>query len=319
LIFLGCVFLFSMIAELISHHKPLLIYYQHQLYFPLFFDYPETTFGGFLYSNTDYKDPFIIAQLQKESNWVIYPLNSFSHDTLNYTHPAPAPAAPSIYHYLGTDDHGRDILARLIYAVRTSLIFAFALAIINTVIGVVMGAIQGYFGGKVDLYMQRFLEIWGAFPELYLWMILVSIFKPSLGLLLVLLSLSAWMGVSEYMRLEFLKHKQMDYIKSAKILGLSSLQIIWRHILPNVAVPIIVWFPFRVISGLLALTALDFLGLGMGTQTPSLGELLSQSKNNLEAWWILLPTLFLITSISLALTFIAEGLQYIFALKKAKS
>lgn len=316
LCFLGLILILSLCAELISNDKPFVVYYQQHFYFPLFKDYAETTFGGFLNSPADYQDPTIIKAFAKNGNWAIYPFNHFSYDGLNLLYPSPAPAAPSAFHLLGTDDHGRDIFARLIYAIRTSLFFAIALAVINTVLGVLIGAIQGYFGGKIDLYMQRFLEIWGSFPELYLWMILVSIFQPSLGLLLILLSLSSWIGIADYMRLEFLKHKQMDYIKSANILGLSNRQIITRHILPNVAVPIIVWFPFRVVAGLLALTALDFLGLGLGHQTPSLGELLAQSKNNLEAWWILLPTLLTITSISLALTFVAEGLQKIFALKK---
>ncbi len=312
------IFVFSLGAECLSHDRPWFFKYQNDWYFPIMKNYPETTFGGQFYTPTDYKDPWMQHILHTQASYVVFPPNPFHHDTLDYLNPESAPAAPSKYHLLGTDDHGRDVLARLIYSVRISLVFALILAVINTFIGVVMGALQGYIGGKFDLYTQRFLEIWGGFPELYLWIILASLFTPSIGLLLFLLCLSSWIGIADYMRVEFLKTRQMDYVKSAKIMGIPPVTIMRRHILPNVMVPMITMFPFRVSGGILALTALDFLGFGLPSDIPTLGELLSQSKNNLDAWWLMSATIGAITLLGLCLTFIGDGLRQAFALNQNK-
>jgi microcin C transport system permease protein len=272
-------------------------------------DYPERTFGGDFPTPADYLDPFIRDRITTGDNWAIYPLNPYGPKTLNYFASRPNPAIPSSENFLGTDDRGRDLLAQLIYGFRVSVLFALALTAIGTLLGVVTGAVQGYFGGKTDLAFQRFIEIWGSMPELYLLIIFSAVFAPSVALLLVLLSLFGWMGLSDYVRAEFLRNRQMDYVRAARALGVGNLRIMTRHILPNSMTPVVTFLPFRMSAAILALTSLDFLGLGVPPGTPSLGELLSQGKANIDAWWISLSTFGVLVTTLLLLTFMGDALR----------
>jgi microcin C transport system permease protein len=302
-------FVMSLMAELISNDRPLVARYDGRLVFPLVHDYAETAFGGDFDSPADYLDPFIKQQLEKDGNWAIYPLNTYRYDTLNYFAKSPNPAPPSADNWLGTDDRGRDVLARLLYGFRVSILFGLALTVTGVILGVVTGAIQGYFAGRTDLFFQRFMEIWGAMPELYLLIIFASIFEPSVLLLLLLLSLFGWMGLSDYVRADFLRNRNLDYVQAARAMGLSNGQIIRRHVLPNSLTPVVTFLPFRMSGAILALTSLDFLGLGVPPSTPSLGELLAQGKNNLDAWWIALSTFMVLTVTLLLLTNIGDALR----------
>ncbi len=306
---LAVLFGLSLCAELLSNDKPILVRYAGEFYVPLLATYPENTFGGDFVTPTDYLDPFIAERLGKDGNWALYPPNRYRFDTLNYFAPSPNPAAPSAENWLGTDDRGRDVLARLIYGFRISLLFGLALTGIGMAVGVLTGALQGYLGGRTDLGFQRFIEIWGSLPELYLLIIFASIFEPGIGIVLLLLSLFGWMGLSDYVRAEFLRNRNLEYVMAARALGLSSPQIMWRHILPNSLTPVIAFLPFRMSGAILALTSLDFLGLGVPPTTPSLGELLAQGKNNLDAWWISLTTFIVLVSTLMLLIFIGEGLR----------
>ncbi len=299
----------SLFAEVISNDKPLVVRYEGQTYFPLFNSYPETTFGGDFRTPTDFLDPFIKQQLTKGNNWAIYPPNPYGAKTLNYFAKEPNPSRPTRDNLLGTDDRGRDMLAQLIYGFRLSVLFALGLTTIGVLIGVVTGAIQGFFAGKTDLAFQRFIEIWDSMPELYLLIIFSAIFAPSVALLLILLSLFGWMGLSQYVRAEFLRNRQMDYVRAARALGVGNGRIMWQHILPNSMTPVITFLPFRMSAAILALTSLDFLGLGVPPGTPSLGELLSQGKNNIDAWWISLSTFAVLVSTLLLLTFMGDALR----------
>lgn len=303
----------SLCAEVLSNDKPLIVHYKDAksdgYYFPLVKDYPEKLFGGDFETPTDYLDPFIQNKLSKNGNRVIYPINRYGANTLNYVSPAPNPAAPSSANWLGTDEKGRDLLAQLIYGFRVSVLFALALTVIGVVLGVITGAIQGFYGGKLDLGFQRFIEIWGAMPELYLLIIFSAVFSPSLALLLILLSLFGWMGLSDYVRAEFLRNRQMDYVRAARALGVGNWHIITRHVLPNSMTPVVTFLPFRMSGAILALTSLDFLGLGVPPGTPSLGELLAQGKNNIDAWWISLSTFGVLVVTLLLLTFMGDALR----------
>ena len=302
-------FVMSLCAELLSNDKPLIARYQGHWYAPIVQTLPETTFGGDFSTPTDFLDPFIQKQFAQPGNWAVYPINPYHHSTLNYFAKEPNPAPPSKDNWLGTDDRGRDLMARLLYGFRISVLFALALTLFGTVLGVLTGALQGFFGGITDLTMQRFIEIWGAMPELYLLIIFSAVFDPSITLLLVLLGLFGWMGLSDYVRAEFLRNKQLDYVRSARALGLSNSQIIWRHVLPNSLTPVVTFLPFRMSGAILALTSLDFLGLGVPPGTPSLGELLSQGKNNIDAWWISLFTFAVLVVTLMSLTFMGDALR----------
>ena len=299
----------SLCAEVVSNDKPLVVRYEGQTYFPLWKDYPETVFGGDFDTPTDYLDPFIQQQLQTGSNWALFPLNRYGSKTINYFAEAPNPAPPSVANWLGTDDRGRDLLAQLLYGFRVSVLFALALTAVGVVLGVIAGAVQGFFGGKTDLVFQRFIEIWGSMPELYLLIIFSAVLAPSISLLLVLLSLFGWMGLSDYVRAEFLRNRQLDYVKAARALGVPNGQIIVRHILPNSLTPVVTFLPFRMSASILALTSLDFLGLGVPPGTPSLGELLNQGKNSIDAWWISLGTFAVLVMTLLLLTFMGDALR----------
>jgi microcin C transport system permease protein len=301
--------LLSLAAELVSNDRPLVLRYKGQLYFPLVHDYSEKTFGGDFETTADYLDPFIQAQFAKDGNWVLYAPNRYGSKTLNYFAKFPNPSGPSGDNWLGTDDRGRDLLAQLLYGFRVSVLFALALTAVSVVVGVATGALQGYLGGKTDLVFQRFIEIWSSMPYLYMLIIFSAIFTPSISLLLVLLSLFGWMGLSDYTRAEFLRNRQMDYVRSARALGVSDVQIIWRHILPNSLTPVVSFLPFQMSASILTLTSLDFLGLGVPPGTPSLGELLSQGKNNIDAWWISLSTFVVLVVTLMLLTFMGDALR----------
>lgn len=301
--------LVSLCAELVSNDKPLIVRYEGQTYFPMLRDYSEKTFGGDFDTPTDYLDPFIQQRLSADGNWAIYTLNRYGPNTLNYFAKSPNPSAPTADNWLGTDDRGRDLLAQLLYGFRVSVLFGLALTATGVVLGVVTGAIQGFFGGKTDLAFQRFIEIWGSMPELYLLIIFSAVFAPSIALLLILLSLFGWMGLSDYVRAEFLRNRQLDYVKAARALGVGNWHIIWRHILPNSLTPVVTFLPFRMSAAILALTSLDFLGLGVPPGTPSLGELLSQGKNSIDAWWISLSTFAVLVVTLLLLTFMGDALR----------
>jgi len=303
------VFILSLFAEFISNDKPLVVQYQNEYYFPVFYFYKETDFGGDFETEADYKDGYVRKLLTENGNWMFESLNPFSYTTINYDSDLANPAPPSDFNILGTDDRGRDVLARLIYGFRLSILFAISLTIVGTLIGILAGMIQGYFGGRTDLLFQRFIEIWGSMPELYLLIIFASIFQPNVWLLIILLSMFGWMGLSDYVRAEFLKGRNLDYVKSARALGLGNAGIMFKHLLPNSLTPVITFLPFRISGAILALTSLDYLGLGVPADTPSLGELLSQGKENISAWWLSLSTFGVLVGALMMLIFIGEALR----------
>jgi len=312
LILFGILFILSLLAEVISNDKPFLVHYQGSYYLPLLKKYSETVFGGDFETETDYRDSYILEKLTSNGNTVYFPPNPHSYNSINLELSQPVPSPPSDKNFLGTDDRGRDVLARLIYGFRLSVLFGFALTLVGTVLGIIAGAVQGYFGGRIDLVFQRFIEIWGSMPELYLLIIFASIFKPSVLLLLILLSMFGWMGLSDYVRAEFLKGRNMEYVKAAKALGVGNMTIMYRHLLPNGMTPVITFLPFRMSGAILALTSLDFLGLGVPPSTPSLGELLAQGKANIDAWWLSLSTFVVLVGTLILLIFIGEALREAF-------
>jgi microcin C transport system permease protein len=307
----------SLCAELIANDKPLVVRYDGHFYFPIVKNQPETVFGGDFATPTDFLDPDIRRNITSDGNWAIYPLIKYSYETLNYFAPSPNPAPPSWQNWLGTDDRGRDVLSRLIYGFRLSILFGLALTIVGVTVGVITGSLMGFFGGKFDLISQRLIEIWSAMPELYLLIIFASIFHPSVLLLILLLAAFGWMGLSDYVRAEFFRNRALEYVRAARALGLTNVQIMWRHILPNSLTPVITFLPFRMSAAILSLTSLDFLGLGVPPGTPSLGELLSQGKGNLDAWWISLSTFVVLVSTLLLLTFMGEALRDAYDSRKA--
>jgi microcin C transport system permease protein len=309
----------SLLGEFVANDRPLIVRYEGTFYFPIFKDYAETTFGGDFPTPTDFHDPQIKANLNAGHNWAVFPIVQYSHQSLNYFSKEPNPAPPSLDNILGTDDRGRDVFARLLYGFRLSILFGLALTFVGVSIGVLFGALMGYFGGKTDLLGQRFIEIWGSMPELYLLIIFASIFSPSIWLLIILLSLFGWMGLSDYVRVEFFRNRSLEYVRAARALGLTDQQIMWRHILPNSLVPVITFLPFRMSAAILSLTSLDFLGLGVPPDTPSLGELLSQGKSNLDAWWISLATFVVLVGTLLLLTFMGEALRNAFDTRRGSS
>jgi microcin C transport system permease protein len=313
----GAMLVLSTFAELLSNDRPIVANVGGQWFMPMFNNPSEKVLGGDFGTGTDWKDPFITELLAKPGNWAFTTLNPHSATSTDYFNPVMPPSAPDARNWLGTDTVGRDMLARLLYGFRVSIWFALALTFTGTVIGIAAGALQGYFGGRVDLILQRFIEIWGSVPELYLLIIFASIFEPSLLLLLVLLSLWGWMGLSDYVRAEFLRNRSLDYVRAARALGLGNRQIIWRHLLPNSMTPVITFLPFRMSGAILALTSLDFLGLGVPSTVPSLGELLKQGKNSLDAWWIIVPTFVLLVLTMLLLTFIGDALRDAFDTRKS--
>ena len=306
----------STFAELFSNDRPLVASYEGNLYFPLFRNRPETTFGGDFSTPTEWGDPLIRRQFEKPGNWAAFTINHFGAEALDYFSQAPDPAAPGGEHWLGTDQSGRDVVARLLYGFRISIYFGLALTFVATLLGIIVGAVQGYFGGRIDLGTQRVIEIWNAVPELYILIILASIFDPSLLLLLGVFALFGWISLSDYVRAEFLRNRNLEFVKAARAMGLSNWQIIRRHVLPNSMTPVITFLPFRMSAAILFLTSLDFLGLGVPT-LPSLGDMLRQGKENLDAWWISMPTFATLVLTLLLLTFVGDALRDAFDTRKS--
>lgn len=316
LIFMAMLVL-SLFSEVLSNDKPLVARYSGELHFPLINNPAEVRFGGDFLTPTDWSDPFIAGQFAKSGNWMVRPPNRHSATSIEYFAKPPNPAPPNRSNWLGTDGLGRDMVARLLYGFRVSVLFALALTAIGVVIGLATGAIQGYFGGRLDLTTQRLIEIWNSIPELYLLIIFASIFQPSILLLLILLSLFGWVGLSDYTRAEFFRNRSLEFVKAARALGLSNWQIIWRHVLPNSLTPAITFLPFRMSAAVLSLVALDFLGLGVPPDVPSLGDLVRQGKANLDAWWIIFPTFAVLVVTMLLLTFIGDALRDAFDTRKS--
>ena len=309
LVLFSVLFGLSLLAEVLSNDRPLVVRYEGEWYFPVVQTLPETTFGGDFVSPTDYLDPQIQENLQKGDNFALFPLNRYHHSTINYFAKEPSPSPPSADNVLGTDDRGRDLVARLLYGFRLSVVFALIVTVICTAFGVLYGAVQGYLAGWTDIGMERFKEIWGAMPQLYMLIIFASLFSASVSLLIILISIFGWLGIAAYIRAEFLKNRTLDYVRAARALGQSDRKIMWRHILPNSLTPVITLVPFEMAAAIGALTSLDFLGLGVPPGTPSLGELLSQGKNNLDAWWISLSTFFVLVTMLLLLILIGDALR----------
>jgi microcin C transport system permease protein len=314
IIFVALFFL-TLFAEFIASDKPLILKFEDKFYFPAFRSYNESEFGGVLETEADYRDKSV-QNLIEEKGWMIFPPIPFSYDTINYEIKTPAPSKPNLQNLLGTDDNGRDVLARIIYGIRISLIFGLVLTFFSAAVGIFMGAIQGYFGGLTDLILQRFIEIWSSMPVLFLLIILSSIIEPSFTALLLLMLLFSLMSLVSYVRAEFLRLRNFDFVRASKALGASNSRIIFHHILPNAAPIIISNIPFLLSASIITLTSLDFLGLGMPIGSPSLGELLAQGKNNINAYWLGLTGFITITIILTLLVFISEAIRDAFDTRK---
>ncbi|MFD1626694.1 ABC transporter permease [Azospirillum griseum] len=308
-------FTLSLGAEFIANDKPLVVRYDNALYWPVFTAYPETTFGGEFATETDYRDPFV-RELIAAKGWMVWAPIRYSYRTINYNLPVPAPAPPSADNWLGTDDQGRDVVARLIYGFRISVLFGLTLTLFSSVIGVMAGAVQGYFGGLTDLLFQRFIEIWQGLPTLFLLIILASVVTPTFWWLLGLLLLFSWTALVHVVRAEFLRARNLDYVRAARALGASDVTIMVRHVLPNAMVATLTFMPFILNGSITTLTALDFLGFGLPPGSPSLGELLAQGKANLQAPWLGL-TAFIVLALTLSLLiFIGEAVRDAFDPRK---
>ncbi|NCI78787.1 ABC transporter permease [Acinetobacter kanungonis] len=305
-ILFSLIFVLSLGANLIANEKPLLVKYQQALYFPVFKAYPETTFGGVFESEADYKDP-VVQQLIDDHGWAIWPVIRYAAQTPNLDLAVPVPSAPTAQNWLGTDDQGRDVFARILYALRVSLLFGFALTVLSAVIGIFVGAIQGYYGGWIDLIGQRILEVWGGLPMLFMVMILVSIFTPSVYWLFLIMLFFGWTTLVNLVRAEFLRARNLDYVRAARALGVSDSRIMVRHILPNAISSSLSQLPFMLTANITALAALDFLGLGLPADTASLGEVLLQGKNNLDAPWLALAGFFTLAIVLSLLIYIGEA------------
>lgn len=314
-IFLSVIFFLTLFAEFIANDKPLLVRFNNDFYFPTFQNISEKTFGGEFETQADFRD-LEVQNLIKKNGWIIFPPIPFSYDTINLSIKTPAPSKPTSTNLFGTDDNGRDVLARVIYGVRISLIFGLILASVSAVVGIFAGAIQGYFGGLTDLALQRFMEIWSSMPMLFLLIILSSIFEPSFFALLALMLLFSWMSLVSITRAEFLRLRNFDFVRASRALGASNSRIIFRHILPNAAPIIIANIPFLISGSIVTLTSLDFLGLGLPIGSPSLGELLAQGKNNLNAYWLGLSSFLVVTIILTLLVFIGEAVRDAFDSRK---
>ncbi len=335
ILFIVCLF-----AEFIANDRPIIVSYKGEILVPVFIDYPEEKFGGFL-AETDYRDPVIRDEINA-NGFAIWPIIRFASNTINLDLPSPAPAPPTWlqkdsvcakiakrtggsrcadleWNWLGTDDGGRDVLARIIYGFRISVLFGLILAAISSVIGIFAGAIQGYFGGMIDLYFQRFIEIWSAIPSLYLLMILSNFFQPSFFTLLGILLLFSWVALVHVVRAEFLRARNFDYVRAARALGLSNARIMWRHVLPNAMVATLTFLPFILNGSITTLTSLDFLGFGLPPGSPSLGELLLQGKANIAAPWLGLTGFMVIAIMLSLLIFIGEAVRDAFDPRKTFS
>jgi microcin C transport system permease protein len=307
-IIVTALFVMCLFAEFIANDRPLLVSFKGNLYVPVVRDYPETTFGGVFETPADYTDPYLRDLIVKEG-WIVEPLIPYDYRTIDFNLGQPAPAPPSARHWLGTDNQGRDVLARLIYGFRLSMLFAIALTLVSTFIGVAAGAVQGYFGGWIDLMFQRFIEVWSGLPQLFILIIVSSIVIPGFWTLLLVLLLFSWTALVPVVRAEFLRARNLDYVRAAKALGMNDIGVMAKHILPNAVVATVTFLPFIISGAVVALTSLDFLGLGMPPGSPSLGELLRQGKENLQAPWLGLTGFFVIAGMLTLLIFVGEAVR----------
>ncbi|HNS43851.1 MAG TPA: ABC transporter permease [Alphaproteobacteria bacterium] len=310
-------FVVAMSANLIANSKPLLVDYKGSTYVPFLKSYPETLFGGELETEADYRDPYV-AELIKKDGWMLRAPIPYSFDTINYDLPSPAPSAPTADNLLGTDDQGRDVLARVLYGFRISVLFGLALTVFSSLIGVAAGAMQGFYGGKVDLIAQRVIEIWSSLPSLYILIIFSAMFIPGFWTLLLILLLFSWTHLVDVVRAEFLRARSLDYVRAARALGVGNFTLMHRHILPNAVVATLTMMPFVLTGSITALTSLDFLGLGLPPGSPSLGELLAQGKNNINAPWLGATAFFSLAIMLTLLTFIGEAVRDAFDPRKTK-
>ena len=301
-------FILLLFSNFIANERPLIIHYQQQWYFPVLYTYSGTDFGGTFATEANYQDPVVIHNIEKKG-WLIMPPIPFCYDTHDFRSNTPQPAPPSSRHWLGTDDQGRDITARILYGARVSLLFGFCLTALSLIVGVTIGAIQGFYGGIIDLIGRRFIEIWSGMPTLYLLIILSSLINPSFFWLMIVMLLFGWVKFVGVVRAEFLRARNLDYVNAAKTLGVSNRVIIFRHILPNALVATITYLPWNIIGAIMALSALDFLGFGMPIGSPSMGELVAQAKNNIHAPWIGISVFIIMFSLLSLLIFIGEGMR----------
>lgn len=309
------IFILSLCAELIANDKPLAIIYKGEWYFPAFKAYTEQTFGGDFPTEPNYKDE-IIAQNISQNGKALFPLIPYSFNTIDYNLERPTPSSPDKHHWLGTDDEGRDILSRILYGIRLSIIFSVILTAATSIIGIIVGAVQGYFGGKTDIIIQRFLEIWESLPQLFILIIIASVFAPGFWTLLVIMLAFGWTSLVGVVRAEFLRTRNFEFVKAAKALGVGNFRIMFKHILPNALVASITFIPFIMSESIVALTALDFLGLGLPQDYPSLGDLIRQGKDNLQAPWIGLSIFVVLSALLTMLIFIGEGIRDAFDARK---
>jgi microcin C transport system permease protein len=310
------IFLVSLFAEFIANDKPILVRYEGAFYVPVLVDYPETAFGGDFPTDTDYRDPFIKEKIEA-AGWIGWPPIRYSYRTINKDLPVPAPAPPSADNWLGTDDQGRDVAARLIYGLRVSILFGLLLMVISSAVGVMAGAVQGYFGGLLDLFFQRFLEIWGSLPQLFILIIVTSVLVPGFWSLLGILLLFSWTHLVGVVRAEFLRARNFDYVRAARALGVSDFAIMHRHVLPNAMVATFTFTPFILSGSIVALTALDFLGLGLPPGSASLGDLLRQGKENLQAPWLGITGFVVVSLMLTLLVFVGEAARDAFDPRKS--
>lgn len=306
-----------MLANVIANDKPILVVYKNAVFLPIFKAYPEKTFGGDFETETDFRDPYVNDLISKEG-WMLWPPVRYTYDTINYNLPTPAPSAPTTDNILGTDDQGRDVFARVLYGFRLSVLFGLALTLFSSLIGVIAGAFQGFYGGKVDLIAQRIIEIWSSLPSLYILIIFSALFIPGFWTLLFILLLFSWTHLVDVVRAEFLRARSLDYVRAAKALGVGNITLMRRHILPNAMVATITMMPFVLTGSITALTSLDFLGLGLPPGSPSLGELLAQGKNNIQAPWLGITAFVSLAFMLTLLTFIGEAVRDAFDPRKTK-
>lgn len=311
------VLVFTSMADFVANDKPIVVRYNGDWYFPVFKEYPETVFGGSFKTAADYKDPYLQKKIE-ENGFLIMPLIEYSYDTINYNLPTPAPSAPTRENWLGTDDLGRDVLARLIYGMRYSLLFGLILTALSSAIGIFAGAIQGYFGGKIDLFAQRFLEIWGSLPQLFVLIIVSSLIVPGFWTLLFVLLLFSWTALVPVVRAEFLRARNFAYVRAAYALGVPHLKIIFKHVFPNAMVATLTYVPFILSGAVVSLTALDFLGFGLPPGSPSLGDLVRQGKENLQAPWLAASAFVSLAFLLTVLVFIGEAVRDAFDPRKNK-
>jgi microcin C transport system permease protein len=302
-------FIASLFAEFIANDKPFLVRHEGELYMPIFQFYPETAFGGDFQTEANYRDPYIQGLIREAGGWMLWPPIPYSYNTINLDLPSPAPSPPDWENLLGTDDQGRDVLARVIYGFRISVLFGLILTLGSALVGVTAGAIQGFFGGWTDLVFQRFIEILTSIPQLYLLIIISAILGPSFWVLLGIMLVFSWVGFVGPVRAEFLRGRNFEYVRAARALGLSNAAIMFKHILPNAMVATVTFMPFILSGSITALTALDFLGFGLPPGSPSLGEMLKQGQSNLQAPWLGLTAFFVVAIMLSLLVFVGEAVR----------